>query len=78
MEGLAEAAGQPNVNSTRPPRRIIQAISGIKPGEFEVRFQVVVGQANVEFVTGKLLAGNFELWAIGERASESGGDVYAW
>src|SRR5690242_1675089 len=84
MESLAEtvaetgAAGLRWRSDSQVEGISCHAAAFIEPGEFEVRFQVVVRQANVELIAGKLLARGVELRAIGERARKSSGDVCGW
>src|SRR5882757_3479196 len=73
MKYLGQTGAQPSVAG----RRAIpsHAVARIKTGEFEIGLQAVVRQTNAQFVTGELLAGGFQLWAVGQSASESRTDV---
>src|SRR5690242_21623793 len=51
------------------------AAAFIEPGEFEIRFQVVVRQANAELIAGELVASSLKLRAIGEGSRKSSRNV---
>lgn len=53
------------------------AVPGVERRQFEVRFQVVVRQANGQLIAGKLFPHDLELRSIGESACEGSGDVDA-
>src|SRR6266481_7318780 len=73
MKYLGQAGAQPGVACRHTVAS--HTVAGIEAGEFEIGLQVVVRQTNAEFVAGELLARGFELWAVGQSASESRSDV---
>ena len=80
MKSLAEAiakASRPNQLGRSSGIELVAGdpVAQVKAGEFEVGFEAVVRQTNVQLIAGQLLTRGFKFGTVGEGASECRGNV---